>query len=591
MTISPFLTSTTQFDRAYDLIARSGIASDLDSLYEARSAGGGRPPAGIHYTLLAVLVATMLRIMAMRPPTYTGILTMIATFDSEQLDAVGMGGQDTRPLWDDNKVEYGRFAGWLTRRLDPIDPGFDLPARRVTNKEHLAAIRRRSASERKRAAAATEELRRLINALVAASIRDPDPSGFRGDLVADESIYDLAGPSFGLGTGLDKYRAAPACGRYYSRDRNTGAISYPDTPQAIRKAGYGIGLTAITRVGPPDALHTAAPVIVGVDIHEPTSGSPDALQIALDAMRANGLGGHRSTRSRWPNFTIDMGYNPKQGFAELMLNYQYSPVARYPAHWKLKWACADPTTSGDDPPAPPGPIQVAGAFYCPAVASVIDGFNLEKTRDLLGTKDFKLHDDRLRRFLPFLMGTNSRPFSGRIATGRPRLGIPDETAVKQELVCPAVMGRVRCPLKPDSMADVPIGVPTAEPNWKAHERRCCQRASVTVTLTKRQLEMAQWNLVPGSWEHTLYFESCRSLTERRFSLLKSPHITGIEHLKYGPRREPMIKIILAMAVAATNLQIQDSFDRTTLRTESRDIRLRQLTKDLGREPTRTPPRT
>jgi hypothetical protein len=53
----------------------------------------------------------------------------------------------------------------------------------------------------------------------------------------------------------------------------------------------------------------------------------------------------------------------------------------------------------------------------------------------------------------------------------------------------------------------------------------------------------------------------------------------------------MIKIILALAVAATNLRIQASFDPSAVRTESVDIRWRQLTADLGHEPIRMPPRT
>ncbi|UXA15790.1 hypothetical protein KXD97_32545 (plasmid) [Mycobacterium sp. SMC-8] len=34
---------------------------------------------------------------------------------------------------------------------------------------------------------------------MAGSIRDPQPEGACGDIVADETIFDLAGPSSGLG--------------------------------------------------------------------------------------------------------------------------------------------------------------------------------------------------------------------------------------------------------------------------------------------------------------------------------------------------------------------------------------------------------
>lgn len=52
------------------------------------------------------------------------------------------------------------------------------------------------------------------------------------------------------------------------------------------------------------------------------------------------------------------------------------------------------------------------------------------------------------------------------------------------------------------------------------------------------------------WEHAEYFEAARAPTEQRFSHLKTPHVTGLGKLTYGPRRDPMIKLI--MAVVASN---------------------------------------
>lgn len=97
--------------------------------------------------------------------------------------------------------------------------------------------------------------------------------------------------------------------------------------------------------------------------------------------------------------------------------------------------------------------------------------------------------------------------------------------------------------------------------------------------------------VASIWEHAIYFEAARSATEQRFSLLKSPHITNLTQMKYGPRREPIVKILLALAIAATNHQIQQTHSTRNPREESIDIRMRQLRKYLGYEPTRTPPRT
>ncbi|MFY9337343.1 MAG: hypothetical protein WAP49_17880 [Mycobacterium sp.] len=114
---------------------------------------------------------------------------------------------------------------------------------------------------------------------------------------------------------------------------------------------------------------------------------------------------------------------------------------------------------------------------------------------------------------------------------------------------------------------------------------------MTVTLTDDQVRLAQWGFVGGSWEHILTYEAERALTEQRFSLLKSPHVTGLSDLKWGPRREPMVKIILALAVAATNHRIQKAHDIRKLREESIDIQYRRLSTSLGHEPVRTPPLT
>jgi hypothetical protein len=89
----------------------------------------------------------------------------------------------------------------------------------------------------------------------------------------------------------------------------------------------------------------------------------------------------------------------------------------------------------------------------------------------------------------------------------------------------------------------------------------------------------------------VYFEAARALTEQRFSHLKSPHVTGLAKLTYGPRRDPMVKLIMAMAVVVSNWASQTNFDPAKVREESIDIRMRQLAADLGHEPARTPART
>lgn len=189
------------------------------------------------------------------------------------------------------------------------------------------------------------------------------------------------------------------------------------------------------------------------------------------------------------------------------------------------------------------------------------------------------------------MGYHSRPVMTEVRFGRPRLGTVAPRHAKVRLVCPAALGLIMCPLKPESMqTDVP-GLPLAEPDWPAEAMACCSNSSVTIYLTANQLRMAQWELVPGSWEHTLYFEAARALTEQRFSQLKSKHVAGLDALTTGPRRTPMIKIATALAAVTVNIRAQQNHDPQALRDESIDIRLRQLAADLGYPPTPMPRRS
>ena len=337
--------------------------------------------------------------------------------------------------------------------------------------------------------------------------------------MVDETILDLAGPSAGLGSKPDKKHGAAYIGKYYARDDRTGPINTDGRGKG--KQGFGLGITAVSTVGPPDKLHLVPAVIAAIHIHTPTSGSADAVDVCLTHLKRNGLDNRPADGKTWPLLTVDMGYNPKDAFPHVMLKHQYSAVARYPADWTLSEPSANPP--GTKESTPPGPIQHAGAFYCPAAQAELLKLTVPRSRALLASGEWEEHDNRLAAALPFLMGTNSLPVVSGLR-GRPRLGEEPPTYVKQELVCPAVQLRVRCPLKPDSMTATGFGVPLAQPTWQADERVCCRQSTMRLALTDRQFEKAQWRLVPGSWEHMLAFESARALTEQRFSLLKSaPH--------------------------------------------------------------------
>jgi hypothetical protein len=579
----------SHFRQAKAIIGRSRVAETINGYHRDKNQGGQQAD-GISYTLSAVLVSALSLMMLGCMPSVIAILRVIGSLSPRQLAEVGMAGEDTSRIFAvgaEQRREYRRFSAWLERTLLPLDSAPDQPAKRIPNAEHDRIIRRRTPQQQAAYDLAAERLRTVINDLVAGSILHKQPDGACGDIVADETIYDLAGPSAGLGIKPDKHRGACYFGRYYARDGRSGPLS-PDR-RAAGKHGFGVGITAVTRIGPPDQLHAIPPVVVGIDIHEPTSGSPQGLRNSIEHMKRNGLDTRPGHGRTWPLLTVDMGYNPKDDFAPLMIEHEYTPVVRYPRDWPLAEVSANPPGSPDTQPLP-GPVQYAGAFYCPAAEEVLRNHTVPKSRELLASNGWAGHDTRLSNTLPFLMGTNSRPIVNR-KRGRPRLGAPAEHQVKFELVCPAVQLRVRCPLKPASMTQAGFGVPLATPSWTAEERRCCKQSTIRVTLTDRQVKKAQWGLVAGTWEHMIHFEATRALTEQRFALLKSPYLTGMTEVAGGPRREPLVKILLALAVAATNHQIQKTHKARSVREESVDVRWRQLGHHLGGEPTRTPPRT
>ncbi len=547
---SSYRLSDNLFREAKIIIERSEAAEAIEDFHDDDRGSGGQDCNGIGYTVSAVLVAALVLLMLGRTPTYKAIQQSIGDFTPRQLAEVGMKGQDTSRIFAERAEQHRerkRFVAWLNRRLAPLDPSPDQPARRITNTAHRRIIAARSAAQRAASQEATERLRTVTNRIVYGSIIDPQPPGAVVDIVADETIYDLAGPSAGLGIKPDKHRGAAYFGSYYSRDKHTTTVRQDGSGGGNR--GFGIGLTAVVRVGPPDQLHAVAPVVIGIDIHTPTSGSTEALDIAIRHAKRNGLDTRRTGRARLPYLTVDMGYNPKEGFARLMLDHQYAAVMRYPQRWTLTNTAANPP--GSTAVRPPGPIQFAGSFYCPAAASLLAEHRMPKTRDLLADDGWEAHDRRLTSVLPFLMGSNSRPRLSR-PRGRPPLGVPPRLDVKVEQVCPAVQLRVRCPLKPASMTRAAFGAPLAVPTWRADDLQCCAQSISTITLTHEQFKRAQWGLVGASWEHTLYFEAARARTEQTFSMLKSAHITNLVDLKWGPRREPMVKILLALAVASTN---------------------------------------
>ena len=564
------------------VIEKSGAHQMIDFYFRHDRGVCGRKSSGPRYSMLGVLTVGLALLGIRRVPSMAEIWRTLWTLEPAQqarLDLDLSCGEGT----------YRAFAMWLTRRLEPLDSLPDAPARRVKNMDHRRMLASRSIEQEQASEVASERLHQVVNALVAGSIHEQAPKGYRGDIVADETIIDLAGQSTGLGSRDTKRRGAAYSGGYYIRDREDHSLHSELGNRRSTKGGVAVGITAVCRVGPPRAVYSVAPVITGISIDKPSSGSVQGLARAIRFHQENGFD-QRVQRGRLPLLTVDMGYNAKRFFNDELLATGYAPVVRYPKNWRTIFA--SDTAAGDEPAS--GPLQIAGEFYCPAARDIAgNGKIVRRTMELLDEDDgFERQDARLEALFPLIMGTNSRPYRARQGRGRPRKDEADtERPVKIDLVCPAVQGRVRCPLKPASMTLASEDAPEISPSWSADHYKCCARSSITHTFTPEQWKRAQWGLVPGSWEHATYYEAARAITEQRFSIMKSPHVTGMDSFKRGVRREPMLYITLALWVASTNLAIQESFERKTAGQDSMTRRLRMVREDTGRALAKVPPRT
>jgi hypothetical protein len=564
----------------------------IETYHRMHRGVGGRIPRGRRFTLTAVF-STQLAILSgvKAVPTYAESYRNIEVLSDTQLVRVGMDPSD----WSLVQSDYKALLGWLSRILAPLDPGADLPARRVSNKFHREQIAARSEEQQAASELARMRLHDIVNALIAASITIDIPTDGEVCRMVDETTVDLARPSRDLGTRDDKNRGAASMGRYYVRDAVDNSVHTDgDKVRKPQKHGFGIGVTALTVGGPPHHPTRIPALFTAAAIHHPTSASVEAMATVIKYHKMHGFDPQRGSRARAPYLVVDMGYNNKRGYNDAVLEAGYSPVVRYPSRLHTVWASdgAEHTHRG----VSAGPVQIAGDFYCPVAQRVLGNNKLVKrTEDIRKANNdgFDKHDRLLERMFPLLMGLNSRPYRKRSRPGRPRAGERSaEESVRMDLVCPAVQGRVKCPLKPASLNNDDPRVPLLEPTWSADRYRCCSQSQLTVNLSKDQWRMAQWGgLVPGSWEHALYYETVRSATERQFSKLKSPHYSGFEHLTWSARREPAISILIGLWFAATNMATEDAFIARGSSTSSVKRRMRQLEEDLGHPPTRIPPRT
>ena len=152
---------------------------------------------GPQFTVRAVLTALHLITRISATVTVAEILRVLYRLSPVQLEMVGMTineGDRDRFRYDEQycRREDARFRSWLTSQLEVLDAYWDQPAAMMENREHKRRLAARSAEDHAKAARRMERGRIAANALVRASLDWDVLGGWRGDLLADETLLDVA---------------------------------------------------------------------------------------------------------------------------------------------------------------------------------------------------------------------------------------------------------------------------------------------------------------------------------------------------------------------------------------------------------------
>lgn len=574
---------------AVGIVERSGVAGMIEQWrLERIAAPRGTFRGALPYTITSLLVALACVLLRGGAPTIRTTFRTLLDFNSAQLARVGIDETDLVAIRFDADRALKSFRNWVDRTVTCLDSAPDQPAERIPVAEHKAIVRARTPEQVNLYSTAAQRLSTVVNRILAGSIPAEYRQSGRGDVVVDETIIDTASDSYDLGVTDDRYRAAVYFGGFYRRDYQNRVDAEGNS--LPKKQAWGIGVTAVSSVGPPEALHNRPILFTGLAIHPPTSGSLEGLEEAIKHHQANGFDGRPAGRNaRWPLLTFDMGYL-KEGLDRWQFERKYAAVYRYPEHWRRDYEAVPAVRGG----VKPGPVQLSGAWYCPTAADIsLDKKYVIPLRDVLTRDDWEARERRLRQLLPRLMGVDRRIVERNTRSGRPAEGEEPERSIKLIVTCPASLGNVRCARWNNPATEDRLDLLYIEPPEDMPDYPCCNQRSVTITLTDDQRKRQQLSqFAPGSNDHAIYFEAARALTEQRFSLIKSRTMVGLVHLKYGARREPFVKLVLAMAFAVVNVREIERFEASNRnRPESIAAKWRRLERDIGQSPIRMPNRT
>lgn len=535
------------------IIDESGIVATLQRATPPRSPAGAPTKYG-QYTARGVLIAMFHIAYAGRPLSLPELLkTLWFDYTDQQMLFIGMPGlrtEDRRNAirTDRNalKSEHQRLWSFIQTLFAPMDDTPRSPAKRVSKEQG------KKAQEKARVTLVQEAtLRRtIVNDLITATIDGSLLSGWKGDLAIDEHVVNTSRTKGKYFVDTTELAGATPMASRYPRQNRVGD-------------GWHVGLTRAVATSRPYGKRVPT-ICVALDIDKATAGNINAALNCVDEFDRRGLRPAIAKTDR-QYLVTDQGYSRNTGFNVDLLRRGYSLLMHYA---KDEGRTFDLSKEVDRNAQEFGPYLHHGAVVCPAARKTIRTPNIAVPSPTASARIVAKFEEQEERLAALTMPVNGLPeVTQQRKPGRPRKGDLGtlETVVKLRVKCPAVAGKVRCPVLIDDyldpanrdLPDVGFDAPLDNPP------KVCQSDHTTITFAQPRFRYYQ-PVMEGTWKHSDWMAVNRSRDEGFNNLLTSTEVGNLQDRALYSRRNPVIAMTIAFAVASTNLKAQDKWREVLL---------------------------
>lgn len=516
----------------------------------------GQSPNPAKYPSIAIIVTAIVCAIQGLPYAASSWLGVIwFDYSPAQLAELGLTDHVTPERRKANtrqkkwKREHDNVLAALDRFMDLMDPSpFDRRQLRMRNheiKRQLKAVtpERRAELDRKRQLLIT-----FCNLLLAGSINDKCPPGYRGDLTLDGHMVSVARMGDGVGTGDDMTPGPDPEATPWLKDRTRGFAFVHQIVFGIRT--YPVYGKVLPRLA------------VSISIDRAAGGSLLGARDVLVHAQQNGFSVPKSNYR--PLIVSDMGFSPLIGYADIVYDLGYNKVVEFPR----KAEDRKETWGGTTHALNTGAILEQGCILCPA-ALAITARNLDP---LPRDGHSGLEDDEFIRNLAAqeaVASTRMRINSVKLSKngglpGQPRKDLaarPTERVYMIQTQCPADALGARCTRRAASftdprVADKPLLMPPPDPAGPDGPEAC--RTNSTAHLSEAMFRQFQQEY-PGTYEHHDIYSNLRAYNEGYHSPLTSAFGAGLRYDRKAMVGSARILLISTLAAIATNLNMQGEF--------------------------------